>query len=355
MPRQKLHIGYVPLIDCAIPVVARELGFAEAEGLELVLGREHSWASIRDKLAVGLYEAAHLLAGIPLAARLGLGGMPQQNLIVPMALGRGGNAITVSLRLYQRMLEASPDIMAGPRGKSAKALKNVIEQDRSTGRPPLSFATVFPFSSHNYELRHWLSEGGIDPYQDVNIGIIAPPRMFDSLRNGWIDGYCVGEPWNQRAVDRGDGIIVALKEDIHPDSPEKVLGIREDWASRNQETLKALLRALDRAAAWADAPENRGELAQLLSDENYVGAPFDILHASLSGRPVLKPGETAIVFPDRHVFFRQAATVPSSGQAAWLIHQMQRWNQAPSDLDLPGIIQQVYRPDLYRDAIPAAV
>ena len=350
MSGRQIHLGYVPLVDCAIPVVARELGFAEAEGLDLILGRELSWASIRDKLAVGLYDAAHLLAGIPLAARLGLGGMPQQNLIVPMALGRGGNAITVSTRLYQRMLEAAPEIMAGPRGKTAKALKKVIELDQAAGRPLLSFATVFPFSSHNYELRYWLAEGEIDPDQEVNIGIIAPPRMFDSLRNGWIDGYCVGEPWNLRAVDRGDGVIVALKEDIHPDSPEKVLGVREEWANGNRDTLLALVRALTRAAEWADTQENRSELARLLSDENYVGAPYEILHASLVGKPVLKPGSPPVDFPERHVFFHQNATIPSCEQAAWLTSQMQRWDQAPPDLDMSDTIRQVYRPDIYQDA-----
>ncbi|MBV17705.1 MAG: nitrate transporter, partial [Thalassospira sp.] len=143
----KVRLGFVPLVDCAIPVVARAMGFADQENIELELVREMSWAAIRDKLSYGVYEAAHLLAGIPIAARLGLGGVPVQHLVVPMALGRGGNAITVSTRLYQRMLEADPVSMHGPRGLSARALKKVIDEDRASGRPVMSFATVFPFSS----------------------------------------------------------------------------------------------------------------------------------------------------------------------------------------------------------------
>lgn len=123
MSLKQVRLGFVPLVDCALPVVARAKGFAEEENIDLTLIREMSWAAIRDKLSYGVYDAAHLLAGIPLAARLGLGGMPSQRIAVPMALGRGGNAITVSTRLYQRMLEADPAAMLGPRGLSARALK----------------------------------------------------------------------------------------------------------------------------------------------------------------------------------------------------------------------------------------
>ncbi|KZB70756.1 MULTISPECIES: CmpA/NrtA family ABC transporter substrate-binding protein [Thalassospira] len=347
----KVRLGFVPLVDCAIPVVARAMGFAARENIELELVREMSWAAIRDKLAFGMLDAAHLLAGIPIAARLGLGGLPVQNIVVPMALGRGGNAITVSTKLYQRMLEADPDAMHGPRGLSARALKKVIDEDKAEGRPIMSFATVFPFSSHNYELRYWMAAAGIDPDADVNIGVIAPPRMFDSLRNGWVDGYCVGEPWNQRAVFHGDGVIVALKDDIWSRSPEKVLGLREDWANSNPELVSSLVRALVCAAEWADQPGNRVELAHILSEEANVGAPFEVLNASLSGKPVLRPGEPPLDLPDRHVFYRYTATFPWLSQGRWLGEQMKRWRQIPEDSDLKAVIREVYRPDLYRTAV----
>ncbi|MCC9620450.1 ABC transporter substrate-binding protein [Thalassospira sp. MA62] len=347
----KVRLGFVPLVDCAIPVVARAMGFATQENIELELVREMSWAAIRDKLSFGMFDAAHLLAGIPIAARLGLGGLPVQNIVAPMALGRGGNAITVSTKLYQRMLEADPDAMLGPRGRSARALKKVIDEDKAEGRPILSFATVFPFSSHNYELRYWMAAAGIDPDMDVNIGVIAPPRMFDSLRNGWVDGYCVGEPWNQHAVFHGDGVIVALKDDIWSRSPEKVLGLREDWANSKPELVSALVRALVRAAEWADQPGNRIELAHILSEEANVGAPFEVLKASLSGKPVLRPGEPAVDLPDRHMFYRYTATFPWLSQGRWLGEQMKRWGQIPEDADLQSVIPNVYRPDLYRAAV----
>tara|TARA_R100001126_G_scaffold77851_1_gene46557 strand:- start:67 stop:717 length:651 start_codon:yes stop_codon:yes gene_type:complete len=175
--------------------------------------------------------------------------------------------------------------------------------------------------------------------------------MFDSLRNGWVDGYCVGEPWNQRAVFHGDGVIVALKDDIWSRSPEKVLGLREDWAQSNPELVSALVRALVRAAEWADQPGNRVELAHILSEEANVGAPFEVLKASLSGKPVLRPGEPPIDLPDRHVFYRYTATFPWLSQGCWIGEQMKRWRQIPQDTDLKAVIPDVFRPDLYRIAV----
>ncbi|GAA0597625.1 CmpA/NrtA family ABC transporter substrate-binding protein [Caenispirillum bisanense] len=344
-------LGFLPLIDCAVPVVAHELGFAAAEGLTLDLQREASWAAVRDKLAFGLLDAAHILAPLPLAIHLGLGGMPAVAMTVPMALGLGGNAITVSTALYARLLDADPEAMAGPRGGSARALKRVIAADRAAGRPPLSFATVFPFSSHTYELRLWLASAGIDPDRDVNLGVVAPARMVESLASGWIDGYCVGEPWNLRAVQRGVGAIVATKGDIWPASPEKVLGLRAEWANRQPDLTAALVRALVRAAQWADAAENRDALADLLADPGYVGTSPDILRMALGGRPVLRPGAAPEAL-ESHVFFRWQATFPWVSRAAWLLAQMTRWDQAAVPaVERLAVAAQVWRPDLYRAAV----
>lgn len=334
-----LRIGYVPLIDCAILVVAHEKGFAERHGLRLDLVRESSWAAARDKLAYGLLDGAHMLAGVPIASTLGLGGPPVA-MVAPMALGLGGNAITVSTRLYQRMVEADPDAMAKT---PVRALKKVIEASREK----LSFATVFPFSTHNYELRTWLAGGGIDPDSDVNLGVVAPPRMANHLEAGWIDGYCVGEPWNLRAVHRGTGVIVATKADIWPDSPEKVLALRAGWAEDNAATVAVLIRALVDAARWADVPENREELCAILARADYVGGAAAVL------RMALMPSSGGL---ERHVFFRNDATVPWPAQALWLMEQMVRWGQMtapPSDPDVTGA--RIFRADLYHaaTALPA--
>lgn len=344
-----LRIGYVPLIDCAIPVAAAELGFDRQHGIRLRLEREPSWASIRDKLAFGSLDAAHMLAGMPLAATIGIAG-PQVPMVAPMALGLGGNAIVVSMPLYQRMLDLAPEAMRGPRGLSAAALARVVEQDRAAGRPPPALACVSPVSSHYYELCCWLATAGIDPRRDVDIGVVAPPRMVESLRSGWIDGYCVGEPWALRAVEQGIGAIVATKADIWPDAPEKVLGLRADWAAANEETVLALVRALIEAARWADEPGNRAELATLLASERYLGTGRELLHRALAGRCCLRPGAPVVEMPHRHVFFERHATFPWRSQALWLLVQMVRWGQAPPMVDIRRTASTVYRPDLYRRA-----
>jgi two-component system, oxyanion-binding sensor len=347
----KIRIGFIGLIDCAIPVVAKEKGFAEKHGLALELTREGSWAAIRDKLAYGVFDAAHILAGIPLASTLGLSGGPAVPMIAPMALGYGGNAITVSLELFRKMCEIDPKGMEGVRARGARVFAKLARLSRAGGSPPLSLATVFPFSSHNYELRYWLASGGLDPDEDVRIGVVAPPRMSEHLRAGWIDGYCVGEPWNLRAVQRDHGVIIATKGDIWPASPEKVLGLRADWATENPETVAKLVRALVEAAEWADDPENRAELAGILAEETYLGAPVNLLRAALMGHPVLRPDAAPSNEPNRHVFYRWQATFPWVSQGIWLLTQMRRWGQIKTEIDYGEVAAQVYRPDLYRKAV----
>ncbi|MQP67377.1 nitrate transporter [Niveispirillum sp. SYP-B3756] len=276
-----VKLGFAPLVDCAIPVVAAERGFAAAEGIDLVLERSNSWAALRDKLAFGLVDGAHLLAPLALAMHQGIAGIPAVPLVVPVTLGLGNNAITLSATLHARMVAVAPAIMAGPPAKRARALQLVIEADRARGQVPLSFATVFPFSCHHYELLSWLSDGGIDTRTDVNIGIVAPPRMVESLTSGWIDGYCAGEPWNALAVARGAGLVVATKADIRPGGVEKVLALRADQVTPHRDRTVALVRAMVRAANWCHDPANHGALARLLAEPCYVGQPAELIAATL--------------------------------------------------------------------------
>ncbi|MGQ9365750.1 CmpA/NrtA family ABC transporter substrate-binding protein [Azospirillum sp. ST 5-10] len=330
-----VRVGFIPLIDCAIPVVAAAKGFAAAEGLDLQLSREASWAAVRDKVAFGGLDCAHMLAGMPIAATLGLGQVTVP-MVAPMSLGLGGNAITVAADLHAAMRAADPAAMAGPPGHAARALKAVIEARRARGLEPLVFAMVFPVSSHNYELRCWMAAAGIDPDADVALVVVPPPRMVESLEAGHIAGFCVGEPWNRVAVDRGLGRVVATKADIWPASPEKVLGMRADWAEGNGAAVAALVRACVRAAVWADAPENRAELAALLAEPRHVGAPARLIEAAVAAH---------------HVFYRSAATFPWVSQAEWVIGQMRRWGQIGAGAAAEACAARVFRPDLYRAAL----
>lgn len=325
-----LRIGFIPLTDCAPLAAAKAMGFFEDEGLDVELVREASWATIRDKVAVGALDGAHMLAPMALASASDGPGGP---VLAPLALNRNGSAITVSTGLAEALGGAPGDHSGAP--VTAAALAKVIAGRRKRGEGPLTFAVVFPHSMHNYLLRYWLAEGGIDPDHDVRLVVIPPPRMVERMRAGEIDGFCVGAPWNAVAELEGAGRILLTASQFWPDGPDKVLGVSGELAEHRPDELRALLRAVIRGAAWADASENRGELVALLTRPEWVGAA---------------PAAIARALELELVFHRQAAGLPRREHGLWFLSQMVRWGQLDAGSDLAAIVDRVYRPDLYREA-----
>ncbi len=337
-----LKLGFIPLTDCAPLVVAKSLGFFAEEGLDVSLSREASWATIRDKVAVGALDGAHMLAPMALAAAAGAsGGLTLDvgpSLIAPMALNRNGSAITVSKGLAAAMRAADPEAMAG-QPASARALAHVIAERAGQGGAPLTFAVVFPYSMHNYELRYWLAQAGIDPDKDVRLVVTPPPRMVEQMRAGDIDGFCVGAPWNAVAEREGLGEIVITASAFWPGGPDKVFGVTEAWAHHYPDELRAALRALIRASAWADEPANRQDLIALLAGPEHVGVSPEVLGRALT---------------DEIVFHRDGAGVPRREHALWFLSQMVRWGQVSAGADLEAAADAVYRPDMFRAAALSA-
>jgi ABC-type nitrate/sulfonate/bicarbonate transport system substrate-binding protein len=349
MQTSKVIIGFMPLLDCACLVAAAEKGFAAEEGLELALVRETSWANIRDRTIIGHFDAAHMLAPMAVASTLGVGHISVP-MVASMSLGFGGNAVTVSMSLWERMTDAGALPGADPRAQG-EALKSVVAARNRAGLEPLTLGMVYPFSCHNYELRYWLSASGIDPDKDVRLVVIPPPFLVDALRAGQIDGFCVGEPWNSVAVDVGVGAIVAPTTAIWPMSPEKVLGCRKEWAERKPEELAALIRAIYRAALWCDQNEHHAELAKMLSEPRYIGAPAELLRRALANTLALTPGAAPRVLPDFFAPWRGAANFPYASHALWFYSQMVRWRQTEFSKADVAAVRETYRPDLYREAL----
>jgi ABC-type nitrate/sulfonate/bicarbonate transport system substrate-binding protein len=341
----KLVVGFMPLLDCASLVVAAERGFAAEEGLDLRLVRETSWANIRDRLIVGHFDAAHMLAPMTVASSLGIGHI-KAPLIAPLSLGLGGNAITVSSPLWEAMVREGA-VAGNFTPSQGAALKRVIEARRD----PFTFGMVYPFSCHNYELRYWLAAAGIDPDRDVRLVVIPPPFLVDALRTGQIDGFCVGEPWNSVAVDAGVGAIVLPTTALWPLSPEKVLGCRAEWAQRYPEQLAGLLRAVYRAAQWVEDPENHTSVAQLLAEPRYVGISAGLLHRALAGYLPLHPGADPTRLRDFYVPASHHAAFPWVSHALWIYDQMIRWRQVEPSEEHTAVVRSAYRPDLYRSAL----
>lgn len=355
-PRQRgagertVRAGFIPLLDCAPLVIAKERGFDREAGLTLDLHREVSWANIRDKLDIGVFDCAHMLAPMSIAATLGLG-RAVEPVIAPMSLSLNGNAITVSNVIYAEMHAADCCSTEAGGMAAARALAEVVRRRAAAGSAPLTLGMVYPFSCHNYDLRFWLASAGIDPDNDVNIIVIPPPLLAESLEAGRVDGFCVGQPWNSVAVAQGHGVIVATKSELWPLSPEKVLGVREDWATSNAALLADIMRALTLAGQWLDDPANRAEAAAILARPEYVGEPEEILAQPLLGNLARGAGLPDIVDTDLVVFHRHAANFPWRSHAVWLVTQMIRWGQAREPFDILSLAERVYRPDLYRAAV----
>jgi ABC-type nitrate/sulfonate/bicarbonate transport system substrate-binding protein len=343
-----LQIGFIPLIDAAALIVAVEKGFTHAEGLDVKLVREVSWSNVRDKLNIGLFDAAHVLAPIPIASSLGLGHI-KVPIVVPLTLNLNGNAITVSPALHAAItaeIDGNPlDPMA-----TARALSRVVAARRRHGGEPLTFGMTFPFSTHNYLLRFWMAAGGVDPDEDVRLVVLPPPFMVDSIASGQIDGFCVGAPWNSIAVDRGVGRILHFGSDIMQRAAEKVLAIRQPWADKNPQTLAALVRAVFHAAEFAEAPDNRNEVARILARPEYIGVDAGVILRTLEGRLKIAADGTIRESSCYMMLAREDASIPDPLQAAWLYAQMVRWRQTPMSHEALKAAQVVFRPDLYEAA-----
>ena len=274
-----LQIGFIPLVDAAALIVAVDKGFAAEEGLDVNLVREVSWSNVRDKLNIGLFDAAHLLAPVAIASSLGIGHV-KVPIAAPFNLGINGNAITVSPALHAAIMAEIDGDRYDPMA-TARALARVVAARRKRGAEPLTFAMTFPFSTHNYQLRFWMAVGGVDPDEDVRMVVLPPPFMADSLASGQVDAFCVGAPWNSIAVDRGVGHILHFVSDILVRAAEKVLAVRQSWAERNPDVVAALVRAAARGAAFVE--ENREETARILAQPDRVGVDADIIRR-IAGR-----------------------------------------------------------------------
>ena len=344
-----LHIGFIPLIDAAALIVAVDKGFTAAEGLDVTLVREVSWSNVRDKLNVGLFDAAHLLAPVAIASSLGLGHI-RVPIVAPFNLSLNGNAITVSPALHAAIMAEIDGDRFDPMA-TALALSRVVAARRRSGAEPLTFGMTFPFSTHNYQLRFWMAAGGVDPDEDIRLVVLPPPFMVDSIASGQIDAFCVGAPWNSIAVDRGVGQILHFVSDILVRAAEKVLAIRQGWSEKNPELVAALVRAALRAAEFIEHPENRAEVAAVLARPERIGVDADVIQRTLDGRLKISP-DGAIRESSRYLLVgREGASRPDPVQAAWLYAQMVRWGQAAISHEALAIAKAVFRADLYDAAL----
>ena len=345
-----LRIGFIPLVDAAALIVAVDKGFAAAEGLDVTLVREVSWSNVRDKLNIGLFDAAHLLAPVAIASSLGLGHV-KVPIVAPFNLGLNGNAITVSPALHAAIMAEIDGDPFDPMA-TALALARVVAARRKSGAEPLTFGMTFPFSTHNYQLRFWMAAGGVDPDEDVRLVVLPPPYMVDSLASGHVDAFCVGAPWNSIAVDRGVGHILHFVSDILVRAAEKVLAVRQNWSEKNPEVVAALVRAAFRAAEFIEQPQNRAEAARILAQPERIGVDADVIQRTLDGRLKISPDGTMRESSRYLLVGREGAARP--GSRCRPPGSTRRWCAGGRPRSAPRrskIAKAVFRPDLYDAAL----
>jgi len=343
---ERLTIGFVPLVDACLPILALEHGFAADEGLELDFVRDVSWATVLDRLLYGHSDAAHLVAPLAIATTLGRG-RPAQPLAAPFVLGLNGNAVTLVPDLAERVNPAEG--LGDPRIGGEK-LAAEARSARDAGRK-LRFGVVHRYSSHNYMLRYWLAACGIRPDEDIEIVTVAPPFTADALEGGEIHGSCVGEPWNSVAVDRGAGRIVLATAQIWRRGVEKVLAARAEHLDERRQAFEALIRAMRKAGAHFIDPANWSANAAILARPEYCDCPPEIVLRAISDRLVFSRGGPEIFYPDFMFQHREAANFPWVSQAEWLYTQLVRWDGLEYDSADAAAAARVFRPDIYRSAL----
>lgn len=335
--KEEVKIGFIPLTDCASVVMASVLGFDKKYGVKIVPTKEASWAGVRDKLVNGELDMAHVLYGLVYGVHLGVSG-PKKDMALLMTLSNNGQAITLSKKLADKGAVDGPSL--------AKLM--------ATDKREYTFAQTFPTGTHAMWLYYWLASAGINPFSDTKAITVPPPQMVANMRVGNMDGFCVGEPWNHRAIMDGIGVTAVTTQDIWKDHPEKVLGTTADFVKQNPNTTRAVMMAVLEAGRWIDAGlQNKMKMAETIAQKSYVNTGVDAINQRILGRYQNGMGKT---WDDpNHMKFFNDGTVnfPYLSDGMWFLTQHKRWGLLKEHPDYLGVAKQINQIDLYKQVASA--
>ncbi len=336
--KKEVRIGFIPLTDCSSVVMAAVQKFDAKYGIKIIPTKEASWASVRDKLVNGELDAAHVLYGLVYGVQLGIGG-PKKDMNVLMNLNHNGQAITLSNKLRDAGVT-----------DGATLAKKVLSKDRE-----YTFAQTFPTGTHAMWLYYWLAAHGIDPFKDVKNIVVPPPQMVANMRVGNMDGFCVGEPWNNRAIMDKIGFTAVTTQDIWVDHPEKVLGTSAEWVAKHPNTARAMTAAVLDAGKWIDASlANRRLTAETVAQKAYINTDMDVILERMLGRYSNGLGKSWDDKNHMKFFNDGAVNFPYLSDAMWFLTQHRRWGLLKDDPDYLAVAKKVNRIDIYRQAATAA-
>ena len=332
-----MRFGMIALTDCAPIVMAHELGYFKKFGIESTISKEASWAVIRDKLSLGENHATHMLIGMPIASTMGLAGSPVKPMVIPWLLNRNGQAITLNNKLKQ----------AGVR-KPAQ-IKPLADKAKASGEP-LTFAMTFPPGTHAMWIRYWLASGGVHPDKDISLITIPPAQMVANMKVDKMDGFCVGEPWNNRAIEDGIGFTAITTQQMWKDHPEKVCAFTEEFATKNPRAVKAVLKALHLASVHLDNLDNRAKAAEVIARPTYINCPPAIILERLLGKYDYGDGRSE-QDPNYMIFSQRNTNYPHQIYGKWWLTQLRRWGLTKGAPDYNGVAKRVIRSDIYLEAM----
>jgi len=332
--KTEVRIGFIPLTDCASVVMASVLGFDKKYGIKIIPTKEASWAGVRDKLVNGELDMAHVLYGLVYGVHLGVGG-PKKDMAVLMTLNRNGQALSLSKKL------------ADAGAVNGESLAKVMAKDKRE----YTFAQTFPTGTHAMWLYYWLAAYGVNPMKDAKVITVPPPQMVANMRVGNMDGFCVGEPWNHRAIIDGIGITAATTQEVWPDHPEKVLGTTSDFVKQNPNTARAVVMAVLEASRWIDASlRNKVQMAETIAEKSYVNTSVDAINQRILGRYQNGLGKTWDDPKHMKFFDDGAVNYPYLSDGMWFLTQHKRWGLLKSHPDYLAVAKQVNQTVLYKQA-----
>ena len=336
--KKEIRIGFIPLTDCASIVMASVLGLDVKHGVKFVLDKQASWAGVRDKLISGELDMAHVLYGLVYGTHLGIGST-KKDMAVLMTINNNGQAISLSKKLAEKGAVDGTSL--------AKVMKNE--------KRDYTFAQTFPTGTHAMWLNYWLAASGIDPIKDVKNITVPPPQMVANMRVGNMDGFCVGEPWNHRAIADGIGITAITSQDIWKDHPEKVLGCQGDYAKKYPNTCRAAIAAVLEAGKWIDASlVNKNKMAETIADKSYVNTSVDVINQRILGRYQNGLGKTWDDANHMKFFNDGAVNFPYLSDGMWFLTQHKRWGLVKEHPDYLKVAKEINQIDLYKSAATAA-
>ncbi|MGO4742259.1 CmpA/NrtA family ABC transporter substrate-binding protein [Serratia quinivorans] len=336
--KKEIRVGFIPLTDCASVVMAAVKQFDQKYGIKIIPSKEASWAAVRDKLLSGELDAAHVLYGMVYGLQLGVAG-PQHEMAVLMTLNNNGQAITLSNQLKQAGVT------------DAASLKKTVD---AGAKGTYTFAQTFPTGTHAMWLYYWLANAGIHPFDDVRNVVVPPPQMVMNMKIGNMSGFCVGEPWNQRAIAENVGFTAVTTQEIWPDHPEKVLGTTGNWVAANPNSARALTAAVLDAARWIDSSDaNRQETANIVAGRAYINTKPEIITGRMLGQYQNGLGKS---WQDAHAmrFFHDGeVSYPYLSDGMWFLTQHRRWGLLNAEPDYLAVAQKINRIDIYKQAAAA--